>query len=154
MADSHYSSQMQDGQVDNLARDSLAASALVQLHGQNQNDNQAFGIGRSSNENTSMSRAPSMTNFYDNTRQLKNRPHTQIQQQSWSHGNIAFPSASTMLSHSDTSVGDTISRLSTTITSMQQQQAFMADALGNLTTIIQDICTGPQSQNVNAKIPS
>ena len=151
MADSHNSSQMQDGQVDNLARDSLAASALVQLHGQNQNDNQSFGVGRSSNENTSMSRAPSMTNFYDNTRQLQNRPHTQIQQQSWSHGNIAFPSANTMLCHSDASVRDTISSLSTTITSMQQQQAFMANALGNLTTIIQDIRTGPQPQNVNAQ---
>ena len=104
IADSHNSSQMQDGQVDNLARDSLAASALVQLHGQNQNDNQSFGVGRASNENTNMSRAPSMTNFYDNTRQLQNRPHTQIQQQSWSHGNIAFPSANTMLCHSDASV--------------------------------------------------
>ena len=149
MADSHNSPQIHAGPVDDLARDTVAASALVQLHGHNQTDFQSFGTGGSTNENHCVNRIPSMTNFYENARQLQSRPNTQTKQQSWSHGNIAYPSSNTMFSNSEASVQDTISSLSTTITSMQQQQAFMAIALGSLTNIIQDIRSGPQPQNVN-----
>lgn len=93
MADSWQSPQIQDGRVEKFAReDSVAASALVQLQGQTQNNHQSFSTGRSTNENLSMKCIPTMTDFYNHEGQLQSRSDTQAQHHSLLHGNIAYTS--------------------------------------------------------------
>ena len=54
------------------------------------------------------------------------------------------------MSDSDSSIEDTISSLSTTISSIQQQQVIMANALGTLTTMMQNMHNQPQPQSTSS----
>ncbi|MCG8112821.1 MAG: hypothetical protein N0E59_18855 [Candidatus Thiodiazotropha taylori] len=89
-----------------------------------------------------------MTNFYDNIGQTQGPSNIQVPYQVPTHRDIAFPTNGVNSTTSSISVHDTISNLSSTISSMQQQQAFLANALGNLTSVIQDMRNNLQSQPV------
>lgn len=141
----------QDNRSDNFSADdrAAAATALVQMQGRGQNSNTSTDTGRFRNENQNLNWAPDMTNFYNHVGQVQSTSNTEVPQQAPTQRNTAYSSNSAYSSTSGVSVRDTISNLSSTISSMQQQQAFMASALGNLTNFIQDMRNNTQSQGLN-----
>ena len=151
LADHQQSPSGQIDRSDNFSADDTAAAvtALVQMQGHGQNGYTSTDTGRIRNENQTINWAPDMTNFYNHVGQVQSRSDTEAPQQALTQRNIAYSSRNANSSTSGISVHDTISNLSSTISSMQQQQAFMANALGNLTTFIQDMRNGSQSQGVS-----
>ena len=126
-------------------KDTAAVSALLQLRGQRQNEGQTQDRVVVPNENQPTSGTLKMTNFYNNLSRFQGRSDTEVQHQlGMQTRNMSHPLDNPSMSYSDSSIKsmkDTISSLSTTISSMQQQQVIMANALGNLTSMMQNMHT-------------
>ena len=144
LADQNQSLSGQTDKRDNVGSDDTAAAvtALVQMQGSGLNSYTPTNTSRISKENLAINWAPDMTNFYNH---VQSRADTEGSQQVLTQTNWTYPLCNTNSSTSGISVHDTISNLSSTISSMRQQQAVMASALGNLINVIQDMRAGPRS---------
>ena len=134
--------------------DTAAVSALMQLRGQRQNEGQTQDRVVVPNGNQPKSSTLNMTHFYDNLSRFQSRSDTEVQNQlGMQTRNMPHPLDNPSMSNSDSSIKsmkDTISSLSTTISSMQQQQAVMANALGNLKAMMQNMHNQPQPQSTSS----
>ena len=139
----HPPSQYTQEDTNQNEGDNSVARALLQLRSQRQNEH-------NSNQPQlpqASSSAPNMTNFYYHMDQHRSRSETETQSQlGMQQRNIPCPADDANMSNSEVSIKETISSLSATISSMQQQQAYMATALGYLTTTIQGMRNDPQPQ--------
>ena len=148
LADHHQSPSGQTDKRDNFGSDDTAAAvtALIQMQGSGLNGYTPTDTSRISKENQAINWAPDMTNFYYH---VQSRADTEGSQQVLTQTNRTYPLCNANSSTSGISVHDTISNLSSTISSMRQQQAVMASALGNLTNVIQDMRSGSQTQGAS-----
>ena len=138
--------------------DTAAVSALMQLRGQRQNEGPTQDRVVAPNGNQPTSGTLNMTQFYNNLGRFQGRSDTEDQHQlGMQNSNMPHPLVNPSMSYSDSSIKDTISSLSTTISSIQQQQVsiqqqqvIMANALGNLTTMMQNMHSQPQPQSTRS----
>ena len=102
--------------------DNAAVSALMQLQGRGQSQNQVRGI--EPNENQPRTSTLNMANFYNNLGRYQSRSDTEVQGQfEMQTRNRSQALENPSIRYSDSTIKDTSSSLSTTISSMQQQQA-------------------------------
>ena len=132
--------------------DTASVSALLQLRGQRQNEGQTQDRVEVPNANQPTSGTLNMTNFYNNLSRFQGRSDTEeVQHQlGMQTRNMPHPPVNPSMNDSDSSIKDTISSLSTTISSIQQQQVIMANALGNLTTMMQNMHNQPQPHSTSS----
>lgn len=156
-----FSQQNNPSEYNMLADDQRAATALMQLHGIQQTNNQSGDGIKITDRNRNVNYVPDMTVFYNQSRLQQSRSDMGAQFQPFEQSSTpSYPVCSGNNEVSGSNAQDTVACLSNAFSNMQQQQALMSQrqegisaALCNLTSLLQDIRNSPPSQNINAHSP-